>query len=169
MYINYSPDVPVSEVSADDEYQWLTRTAITRPCNTFQTDDCTSIAHEAEKTNKPSACGALLPVTRRSAQPARTAAINPFIHRIIMAALRNRAYHYIFALWFLSFYLFFFPRLISSAADWMSAILRHMMWPWCEFRMQAWNVLQADRWKYRMQKIANWAPSHNFVGLYLRN
>jgi len=23
----------------------------------------------------------------------------------------------------------FFPRLISAAADWMSAILRHMMWP----------------------------------------
>ena len=26
------------------------------------------------------------------------------------------------------FYLFFFPRLISAAADWMSTILRHMMW-----------------------------------------
>ena len=31
---------------------------------------------------------------------------------------------------------FFFPRLISAVADWMSAILRHMVWPWCEFRMQ---------------------------------
>jgi len=28
---------------------------------------------------------------------------------------------------FLSF--FFFPRLISAAADWMSTILRHMVWP----------------------------------------
>jgi len=49
-----------------------------------------------------------------------------------MAALWNRAGHYIFALWFLSssfFYLFFFPRLISAAADWMSTILRHMVWP----------------------------------------
>jgi len=28
-----------------------------------------------------------------------------------------------------SIYLFFFPRLISAAADWMSTILRHMVWP----------------------------------------
>ena len=27
------------------------------------------------------------------------------------------------------FLLFFFPRLISAAADWMSAILPHMVWP----------------------------------------
>jgi len=49
-----------------------------------------------------------------------------------MAALCNRAGHYIFALWFLSiFYLSFFsfPRLISAAAGWMSAILWHMVWP----------------------------------------
>jgi len=45
-----------------------------------------------------------------------------------MAALRSRCGHYIFALWFLSFFLFF-PRLISVAADWMSNILRHMVWP----------------------------------------
>ena len=50
----------------------------------------------------------------------------------VMAALCNRAGHYIFALWFLSiFYLSFFsfPRLISAAAGWMSAILWHMVWP----------------------------------------
>jgi len=47
---------------------------------------------------------------------------------IFMAALCNRAGHYIFALWFLSsiFYLSsFFPRLISAAAGWMSTILWH--------------------------------------------
>jgi len=43
---------------------------------------------------------------------------------VIMAALRSRCGH-IFALWFLSFYLFFIPRLISAAADWMSTI--HMV------------------------------------------
>jgi len=72
---------------------------------------------------------------------------------LVMAALWNRAGHYIFALWFLlSFfmvalwnmadrYIFilwflllllsssFFPRLISAVADWMSAILPHMVWP----------------------------------------
>ena len=30
----------------------------------------------------------------------------------------------------------FFPCLIPPAADWMSTILPHMVWPWCEFRMQ---------------------------------
>jgi len=28
-----------------------------------------------------------------------------------------------------SFFFLFFPRLISAAADWMSAILPHMVWP----------------------------------------
>jgi len=46
---------------------------------------------------------------------------------------------------------FFFPRLISAVADWMSTILPHMV---CEFRMQVWNVPHAARWKYRTQKIA---------------
>jgi len=39
----------------------------------------------------------------------------------------------------------------------------------CEFRIHVWNVLHAAHWKYRMQKIAICAPSHNFVGLNLRN
>jgi len=44
---------------------------------------------------------------------------------LVMAALCNRAGHYIFALWFLSsiFFFLFFPRLISVAAGWMSTIL----------------------------------------------
>jgi len=54
---------------------------------------------------------------------------------------------------------FVFPRLLSAVADWMSTILRHMVWPWWEFRMQAWNVLHAARWKYRTQKIAKNLPS----------
>jgi len=32
--------------------------------------------------------------------------------------------------------------------------------------MHVGNVLRAARWKYRTQKIAVCAPSHNFVGLY---
>ena len=54
---------------------------------------------------------------------------------VIMAALWYRADHYIFALWFLSSIFFFFPRLISAAADWMSTILPHMVWPYFEFKM----------------------------------
>jgi len=46
-----------------------------------------------------------------------------------MVALCNRADHYIFMLWFVLLLLLFFPRLISAAADWMSAILPHMVWP----------------------------------------
>jgi len=45
---------------------------------------------------------------------------------LFMAALRSRCGHYIFVLFFLSS--FFIPRLISAVADWMSTILRHMMW-----------------------------------------
>jgi len=58
---------------------------------------------------------------------------------LFMVALWNRADHYIFALWFLLLLLlsFVFPRLISAVADRMSAILPHMVWPQCEFRMQA--------------------------------
>jgi len=39
-----------------------------------------------------------------------------YYHFIVMAALRSRCGHYIFALWFLSIYRFFIPRLISAAA-----------------------------------------------------
>jgi len=38
--------------------------------------------------------------------------------------------------------------------------------------MQVWNVLLAARCKYRTQKVAKiaiWAPSHNYDGLYFRN
>jgi len=51
----------------------------------------------------------------------------PCAFYLLMAALCNRADHYIFALWFLSS--IFFPRLISAATDWMSTILLHMTWP----------------------------------------
>jgi len=46
---------------------------------------------------------------------------------IIMVALCNRETIYIFMLWFVL--LFFFPRLISAAGDWMFTILWHMVWP----------------------------------------
>jgi len=48
-----------------------------------------------------------------------------YVKSLIMTALHSRCGHYIFALWFL----LFFPRLISAVADWMSAILPHMVWP----------------------------------------
>jgi len=59
--------------------------------------------------------------------------------------------------WFLSSLSIFFPRLISAVADWMSTILPHMVWP--IVRMQVWNLLHADRWKYRTQKSRQKSPS----------
>jgi len=49
----------------------------------------------------------------------------------IMVTLWDQADHYNFILLFviLSIFLSFFPHLISAAADWMSAILPHMVWP----------------------------------------
>ena len=50
---------------------------------------------------------------------------------LVMVALWNRADHYIFILFLLSsffFFFFFFHRLISAVGDWMSTILRHMVW-----------------------------------------
>ena len=47
-----------------------------------------------------------------------------------MAALCNRAGHYIFALWFLLLSSSFFTHLLSSVAGWMSTILVHMVWPY---------------------------------------
>jgi len=79
-----------------------------------------------------------------------------------MVALWNRADHYIFALWLLL--LSFFPRLISAVADWMSAM-----------RISDAGLKPAARGSLKTMdakkslKIAIWAPSHNFVGLYLRN
>jgi len=55
-------------------------------------------------------------------------------HIPVMAVLWNRAGHYIFALWFLLS--IFVPRVFSAVADWMSAILPHMVWSKCEFKIQ---------------------------------
>jgi len=53
---------------------------------------------------------------------------NLYINCLVMAALWNRAGHYIFAV-VSFFFLSFFPRLISAVGDWMSTILPHMVWP----------------------------------------
>jgi len=74
-----------------------------------------------------------------------------------MATLWNRAGHYIFILWFLL--LSFFPRLFSAITDWICTILPHMVWSYCEFRMQVWSLLHAACWKYRKQKITKNSPS----------
>jgi len=86
-----------------------------------------------------------------------------------MVAPWNRTDHYIFALWFR----LLFPRLLSAVGDWMSTILPHMVWPYCQFRMQVWKVLHTARLKCKTQKKHQkcdlWALTPNSAGLYLRN
>jgi len=88
-----------------------------------------------------------------------------------MATLWNRAVHYIFALWFLL--LSFFPRLISAVAAWMYRT------PYFHgvalVRLSDAGLKHAARGSLKIQdaknhqKIAIWAPSHDFVELYLCN
>jgi len=93
--------------------------------------------------------------------------------RLVMVALCNRADHYIFALWFLSsFFLSFFPRLISATVDWMSIPYFHT---WCGLSANltcrsetCCTRLARNAGSKKGAKIAICAPSHNFVGLYLR-
>ena len=66
--------------------------------------------------------------------------------------MRTLYFRPVSSLFFLSFLVF--ARLISAVAEWMSTILLHMVWPWCEFRMQVRKVLQAARCKCRIQKVA---------------
>jgi len=85
-----------------------------------------------------------------------------------MVALWNSAHHYIFALWFLLF--LSSPNLSRCRLD-----VCHTAHTWCglsaNFRCRSETCCtrlpgNAGR---KSPKIAIWAPSHIFVGLYLRN
>ena len=85
---------------------------------------------------------------------------------LFMVALCNRADH----IYFYAVVCSFFHRLISAAADWMSAI--HT---WCglsaNLRCRSETCctrLIENTGRKKVAKIAIWAPSHNFDGLYLR-
>jgi len=85
---------------------------------------------------------------------------------IFMVALCNREDHYIFALWFLSFF-FSSPNLSGGRLDVYHTSTRDVA------LVRIWNAClkcaARGSLKYRTQKIAILAPSHNFVGLYLRS
>ena len=73
-----------------------------------------------------------------------------------------------------SFYLlsFFFPCPISAAVHWMSTILPHMVYGLsanfeCRSEM-CYTRFAENTGRKKSPKISIWAPSHNFVGLYLR-
>jgi len=94
--------------------------------------------------------------------------------QFVMAALHSRCGHYIF--WHVvSIFLSssFFPRLISAVADW---IVYHTSTHGVAL-VRIWNTGRKCAGRDSLEihdakndaKIAIWAPSHNFVGLYLHN
>ena len=68
------------------------------------------------------------------------------------------------------FYLSFFPRLFSVVADWMYTIhgVASVQIYDAGLKCAAHNSLKMQD-ANNCQKFAIWAPSHNYVGLYLRN
>jgi len=97
----------------------------------------------------------------------------------VMGALCNRAGHYIFVLWFLllsSFYLSIFllissPNVSRSRLDVYHTSAHGVTSVRIQdagLKLTARGYLKIRDAKSR-QKIAIWASSHNFVGLYLRN
>jgi len=89
-----------------------------------------------------------------------------------MVALCNRADHYIFALWFLFLLsVFSSPNLSRRRVDVYHtsthgvALVRISD---ADLKRAAHGSLKIQDAK-KSRKIAIWAPSHNFVGLYLRN
>ena len=90
-----------------------------------------------------------------------------------IAALCNRAGHYIFALWFLSssyFLSFFFPRLISAATQ-IGCLPYFCTWRGPSANLECRSEMCCLRLAANTgrKKVAIWAPSRNFVGLYLHN
>jgi len=61
-------------------------------------------------------------------KPTTTAAITTTTYGRPMEQGRPLYIHAVVCSFFFFFFLFF-PRLISAASDWMSAILPHMVWP----------------------------------------
>ena len=88
-----------------------------------------------------------------------------------MAALWNRAGHYIFMLWFLSssIYLFSSPNLSGGRLDVYHTSTHGV----ALVRIYNAGLKRAARGSLKIQdakkspKVAIWAPSHNFVGPYL--
>jgi len=87
-----------------------------------------------------------------------------------MAALRSRCKHYIFVL-FLSFFFFSSPNLSGRRLDVCHTLthdVAHGVNLECRYEM-CWTRLAGNTGPKKRQKLAIWAPSHNFVEIYLRN
>ena len=88
-----------------------------------------------------------------------------------MAALWNRAGHYIFVLWFISFLLLFFsPNLSGRRLD----VYHTSTQCGLSANLECWSEmcctqLAGNTGRKNDAKISVPAPSHNFIGLYLHN
>jgi len=87
---------------------------------------------------------------------------------LVMAALWNSAGHYIFALWFLSFFVFSSPNLSGRRLDIYHTSCGPSPNLDCRSEMCC-TRLAGNAGRKNGHKFAIWAPSHNFVGLYLPN
>ena len=98
---------------------------------------------------------------------------------LFMVALWNREDHIYFHAVVCSFFFLLFSFLALSQRSEIGCLPYFHIWCGLSatanlgIRMQVWSVLHASRWKCRTQKnrqkVAIWAPSYNFVGLYLHN
>jgi len=90
--------------------------------------------------------------------------------QFLMAALCKRACHYIFALWFLlSFFSSpnFSDRRLDVYHTSTHGVALVRIWnAGVKYAARGWLEMQDPK---KLQKFAIWTPSHNFVGLYLRN
>ena len=92
-----------------------------------------------------------------------------------MVALCNRADHYIFILWFLLLLSFFFLFSSPNLSRRKVVVCHTCTHGVALVRISDAGLKRAARGSLQIQdakkspKIAIWAPSHNFVGLYLRN
>jgi len=97
-----------------------------------------------------------------------------FICILIMAVLRNKAGHYIFVLWFLLLLSFSSFFLAYSQTSQIGCLPYFHTWCGlsvnfeCRSDMCCTRLAEIQDVKLR-KKIAIWAPSHNFVGLYFCN
>ena len=89
---------------------------------------------------------------------------------LFMVALWNRADHYTFALWFLLSIFFSLRNLSRRRLDVCHTFTHGVVLvriSEADLKRAAYGSLQIQDAK-KSPKIAIWAPSHNFVGLYLR-
>jgi len=92
-----------------------------------------------------------------------------------MVALCNKADRYIFALWFLSSFFFFLPFSSPNLSGRRLDVYHTSTHGVALVSICNAGLKRAARGSLEMkdpknrQKVEIWAPSHNFVGLYLRN